>query len=379
MSAAEFTFWLCVAILAYTYAGYPLLLLLLSMGRKARLQPDEAWAPLVSVIIPVHNEQENLPEKIRSTLSLEWPDEKLEVIVASDASDDESDSIVARWPDRRVRLVRLHMRGGKALALNAAMAEVKGEVLVFTDASITTSADALRLLVSALGADNVGCASTRDVTAGGGGEGLYTRYDMFVRTLESRCAGAVGMSGSFYAVRRSAWRLFPAHVATDLYSGLCAVAAGYRCIFEPRALAFVRVVPRLDEEFRRKVRTLQTGMAAVWSRRGLLLPRWKGESAGWRIRPYMFALQLWSHKVLRWATPFFMVALLASTLATLPHHPWALGLQFGFYALALLGWVWKAAPARLAAFFCAAQIAAAAAWLRFALGHRIQAWQPSRR
>jgi len=103
MSAAEFTFWLCVAVLAYTYAGYPLLLLLLSLGRKARLQPDEAWAPLVSVIIPVHNEQENLPEKMRNTLSLEWPGEKLEVIVASDASDDESDAIVARWPDRRLR------------------------------------------------------------------------------------------------------------------------------------------------------------------------------------------------------------------------------------------------------------------------------------
>jgi len=310
-----------------------------------------------------------LAAKIRNTLALDYPPGRLEVIIASDASTDRTESIAAEWPDRRVRLVKLKQRGGKARALNAAAEVAGGEVLAFTDASILLAPDALKALVARLSDPGVGCASSRDVVSHSDGEGLYTRYEMWVRGLESACGSTVGMSGSFYAVRREAFEPFPAHVASDLYSALSAVARGYRAVFAPEARALINTVPGLAPEFRRKIRTFQTGMAALWEYRRLLLP--------WRSG--LFALRLWSHKVLRWATPFLLAGLLASSAAAGRAYLWVFAAQMFFYALALLGWAWRAKSARTATFFCATQVAALAAWWLWVTGRRIEAWEPSRR
>jgi cellulose synthase/poly-beta-1,6-N-acetylglucosamine synthase-like glycosyltransferase len=368
MTLAEIAFWLCAGLLGYAYLAYPILLWL-AAGVRRRQSHTEPWDPSVSVIVPVHNEEAVLREKIENTLSLDYPSERLELIIASDTSTDATDSIAGAWPDRRVRLVRLNERGGKARALNAAVDAAKGEVLAFTDASIRLAPDSLKALITRLSDPAVGCASSKDEAPGSGGEGLYTRYEMWVRTLESECGSTVGMSGSFYAVKRAAFEPFPPQVATDLYSALSAVVRGYRAVFAPDAKAFITTLSGLGPEFRRKIRTFQTGMAALWECRRLLLP-WKSG---------LFSLRLFSHKVLRWATPFLLAGLLMSSALAGGAYLWVLAAQLAFYALALIGWAWRAGPARTATFFCATQLAALAAWWLWATGRRVEAWEPTRR
>lgn len=369
MNASEIAFWVCASLLAYAYVGYPALLWAVGKVGRRKRPPGQLRLPFVSIIIPVHNEEQLLAGKLRDTLSLDYPQHLVEVVIASDASTDNTDAIAGACADERVGLVRLQERGGKARALNAAVEVARGEVLAFTDASIRLAPDSLRALVARLSDPQVGCASSRDIVSGADAEGLYTRYEMWVRTLESHCGSAVGMSGSFYAVKRQAFEPFPPHVATDLYSALTAAARGYRAVFVPEARAFVTTLSGMAAEFRRKTRTFHTGMAALWEYRRLLLPWNSG----------MFSLRLWSHKVLRWATPFLLAGALASSAAAGGSYVWVFLAQAIFYALALLGWAWRAAPARTAAFFCATQIAALAAWWLWITGRRIEAWEPSRR
>jgi cellulose synthase/poly-beta-1,6-N-acetylglucosamine synthase-like glycosyltransferase len=368
VSPFEMVFWLCAALLAYAYLGYPALLWLGVRAHKPAMAGDSE-DPLVSVIVPVHNEEGIVCSKIRDTLALDYPAGRLELIIASDASTDRTDEICTQWPDPRVRLVRLARRGGKARALNAAVEAARGEVLAFTDASILLARDSLKILTSRLSDPAVGCVSSRDVVSHSDGEGMYTRYDMWVRRLESARGSATGMSGSFYAVKRQAFESFPPHVATDLYSALSAAACGHRSVFAPQARAFVSTLSGLGPEFRRKIRTFRTGMAALWEYRRLLLP-WNGG---------LFSLQLWSHKILRWATPFLLAGLLGSSAAAGGGYRWALIGQLFFYAFALLGWAWPRGPARTAAFVCATQLAAVAAWWFWATGRRVESWEPSRR
>ena len=285
---AVWTFWIAVAGVFYPYAGYPLVLLLV---RRLSSRPRHSVAtelPTVSMIIPVHNEATRIERKIANTLALDYPADCMEVLFVSDGSTDGTVSMISSKVDARFTLIDLPERRGKAAALNAGLARVSGEIIVFTDASIALAPESIRAIVKPFADPHVGCVSGEDHIADSGGEGLYGRYELYLRRLESDVHSIVGASGSFYAQRRMLCSPFTEGMAPDFLSVLRTVRQGYRALSEPAAVGEMSSVKDPRQEFDRKVRTLLRGMTALFAYKPLLNP----------FRYGHFAIALWSHKIL---------------------------------------------------------------------------------
>lgn len=368
----EVLFWMALFGVCYAYFGYPLLLLALPRVPSARREPEVA--PSVSIVIPAHNEAAVIARKLENTLALRYPSERREIILVSDGSTDATARIARRYAG--VRVLELDGRGGKARALNAALELAGGDLIVFSDASIMLEPDALQAIVAPFADPTVGCVSGEDKIEGGGGEGAYGRYELFLRNLESRVASIVGASGCFYAQRRALCEPFAEGMAPDFLSVLNTVERGYRAVSEPRAVGFMRSVKSPREEFARKVRTFLRGMSALAAKKHLLNP----------LRHGRFAVVLASHKLVRWCVPLFLVLTLVSN-AFLLDQPLYLALFLGqtaFYLLAALayfeaGGVQRLLLAKIPLYFTAVNIAIACAWLGFLRGVRQEIWDPSKR
>jgi cellulose synthase/poly-beta-1,6-N-acetylglucosamine synthase-like glycosyltransferase len=292
----------------------------------------------VSVVIAVHNEGDCIEAKLASCLALDYPKDRLEVVVASDGSDDRTDAVVLGFAPRGVRLVRLP-RGGKAAALNAGVAEARGEIVVLTDARYELEPGALRALVASFADPRVGAASGElhlrlpDDPQGGEGLDLYWRYEKSIRRAESAFDSTVGVTGALWALRRELHvPLDPRTILDDVASPMEIVMAGFRVVFEPGARTYDRVADTPHHEYRRKNRTLAGNYQLLALRPALLDPR--------RNR---LLFQLVSHKLARLAVPWCLPVLLA-TSASLARgggrlYAWALLAQLGFYALAAAGWL----------------------------------------
>ncbi len=374
---AEGLFWLSVAGVFYPYVGYALVLA--ALGKLLRQPAAGAGGdvlPHLSMIIPVHNEGARLARKLENTRALDYPAERLEVIFVSDGSTDNTAAIITAEAAPGFTLVELAERGGKARALNAGLDRATGEIVVFTDASITLEPGSLRALVRPFADPRVGCVSGEDHIADGGGEGLYGRYELMLRRLESDLHSIVGASGSFYAQRRLLCGRFPEGLAPDFLSVLRTVEQGYRALSEPKAAGVMTSVKDPRQEFDRKVRTLLRGMTALFAHKRLLNP----------LRYGRFAFALWSHKILRWTVPFFLVLALVTPLLLLGHpfYAVAFGAQVLFYLCglgALAGW-WRlhdTLPGRIALYFSSVNAAILAAWFQYWSGVRQELWTPSQR
>ena len=375
-SVAIAVFWLAVAGVFYPYAGYPLLLLLVRRVSAKPRPPADAPLPRLSMIVPVHNEAPRLLRKIANTLALDYPADRLEILFVSDGSTDDTVPLLRAKSDGRLALIELPERGGKAAALNAGLARVKGDIVVFTDASIALAPESLRALVRPFADPRIGCVSGEDRIADTGGEGLYGRYELFLRRLESDVHSIVGASGSFYAQRRALCTPFAEGMAPDFLSVLRTVEQGARAISEPAAVGEMASVKSAKQEFDRKVRTLLRGMTALFACKTLLNP----------LRYPVFAFELWSHKVLRWTVPFNLLAALVAPLALLdrPFYLAAFIAQVAFYAgagAAFAEWanVHRSLPGRVALYFSSVNAAILAAWYRYGSGVRQELWTPSRR
>lgn len=360
----------------YPYAGYPVLLLLLRSFRRAAPCPPLADLPQVSIILPVHNEASLLERKIANIFELDYPPDKLEVLVVSDGSTDASADIVRSADDPRMSLVELPQRRGKAAALNAGLAGASGEIVVFTDASIALQSASLRAILRPFGDARVGCVSGEDRIGESGGEGLYGRYELFLRRLESDVQSIVGASGSFYAQRRSLVGPFVEGMAPDFLSVLRTVEQGYRAVSAPDAIGYMSSVKDPRHEFDRKVRTLLRGMTALFAHKRLLNPLQFG----------FFAIELWSHKVLRWTVPFCLVTALLAPLSLLGSSFYLATLvaQVTFYggalaAFAQWGNLHRSLPGRVALYFSSVNAAILTAWFRYSSGVRQELWTPSQR
>src|SRR5262245_30619173 len=212
-------FWLGVLGVFYPYAGYPLVLLL--MRRATGAAPGVATElPKLSIIIPVHNEASRIVDKIANTAALDYPADRLEILFVSDGSTDATVDLIRANAARAMTLIELAERRGKATALNAGLARATGEIVVFTDASIMLREDALRAIVRPFGDPGIGCVSGEDHIAEADGEGLYGRYELFLRRRESDVHSIVGASGCFYAQRRSLCTRFTDGMAPDFLSVL---------------------------------------------------------------------------------------------------------------------------------------------------------------
>ncbi|MBD3868844.1 MAG: glycosyltransferase [Acidobacteria bacterium] len=372
----EAVFWISCCLVGYAYAGYPVVLMLLGGLFRRDLKTGPDYSPMVSIIVPVYNEGKVIREKLENLLALEKPEGGLEILVVSDCSSDESESEVARFLVDGVRWFALGERSGKGAALNLGVSQARGELIVFTDASILLEPDSLVRLLEPLGDETVGCVSGEDHIRGGGGEGAYGRYELYLRNQESRIGSIVGASGCFYAQRRALVVPFLPGMAPDFLSVLVTVKEGYRAVTEPAAVGWMKAVPARRGEFPRKVRTLLRGMTTLFHFRQLLNP----------FRHGLFTLELWSHKVLRWLAGAFMVLALASNaaLAGNPLYNGLLAIQVLFYVLAVIGWKGPRRLAdfslvRLPFFFCLVNGAALVALGKWASGERLEIWEPSKR
>ena len=373
----EVVFWASVIGVIYPYFGYPLVLAFFARWRQGdpgRVRSTEP--PTVTMIIPVHNEAARIAAKIENTAALDYPAGLLEVLFVSDGSTDETVPLIERLKSPVMSIVSLPSRGGKAAALNAGLARATNEILVFSDASIRLEPGALRQIVRRFEDPHVGCVSGEDRIADSGGEGLYGRYELYLRRLESSLYSIVGASGSFYAQRRSLCRPFTEGMAPDFLSVLRTVRQGYRAVSDAEAIGYMTSVKDPRHECERKVRTLIRGMTALFAYPGLLNP----------FRYPLFAFALWSHKIFRWTVPFFLLSALISSLL-LSASPWFLAaflLQGTFYlgAVAALGEVARFHErlfGRIALYFSSVNLAILTAWYRYGTGVRQELWTPSNR
>jgi glycosyltransferase involved in cell wall biosynthesis len=371
---AEVTFWLSVTLIVYAYAGYAIALLALSRFRDRRVLKG-AGTPQVSFIIAAHNEEQRIRDKILNTLAQDYPPELLEIIVASDCSTDRTDEIAGEFAGR-VRLVRAAERRGKEAAQHLAVLGAKGEILIFSDSATALAPDGVSSIVKNFADPSVGCVSSIDrcIDQRGkvSGEGAYVRYEMFIRTLETRVGTLVGLSGSFFAARRVVCQRWSDDRQSDFNTLLNSVDLGLRGVLDPESVGFYRTISNPSREFGRKVRTVVRGIAVLAPNLRYLNP----------FRFGLFAWKLASHKICRWLVPFAMVAAFVANLLLASRSPLyqvTLFLQAGFYLAALVGIRTDARILRLPSFLCVANFAVLMAWLRFARGERIALWNPSNR
>lgn len=370
-----------LALWVYSYLGYPAILEVLSLFRRFTIPADcPSPLPRISITLAVYNEATVIADTLERILAVDYPAERRQILVVSDASTDETNEIVRRFAARGVELLCLAERHGKTAAENAARPYLTGEIIVNTDASVRVDAQAVMCLVSAFADPSVGVASGRDVSVAheddrtNPGEQAYVGYEMWVRGLETQVGGIVGASGCLYAIRRDLhMQSTPDGLSRDFGAALVAREHRYRAVSVPGAVCYVPRSTSLRQEYRRKVRTMARGLRTLWHRRALLDPRRYG----------VFAWMLWSHKLCRWLTPWAVLLAGAALAALTPWHWWAavilvLGLPTA------IAWMWpeeRPLPRAVAlpSYAVSGTVAALQAWIN-ALGARGTAlWEPTRR
>jgi cellulose synthase/poly-beta-1,6-N-acetylglucosamine synthase-like glycosyltransferase len=378
---AELIFFIAVVLIAYTWAGYPLLALMLSrwLTRPVR---RAAITPPVSIIIAAYNEERDLAAKLENTLALDYPPGQLEIIVASDCSTDRTDEIVRSFAGRGVKLFRQTQRHGKTIAQNQAVSLSTGEILVFSDATTMYERNALRKIVRSFADPEVGCVAgqlvyvDRAATAVGKGCRSYWGYEKLLRLSESRLGSLIGVSGCLYAVRRSCHTKLAKDIIDDFAIATEIHLQGLRTVYEPGAIATEETNERSRDEFRMRVRVIEQTLRVLARYRAVLSLR----RHGW------FAWQLLSHKALRYLVPFWLLAALLSN--------WRLAADSIFYraafiaqcaacGLAFAGWCAERLRLRLGLlavpyYFVLANAASMLALLKFLRGQAHVTWEPVR-
>lgn len=380
MQAAEIVFWAAVGLLFYTWVVYPALIVVCGARRWPKPVPasEPVELPTVSLLVAAYNEAGCIEAKLRNFYELDYPPDRIELLIGSDASDDGTDDRVRALADGRVRLIRMPCRVGKPSVLNRLAAEARGEILVLSDANTRFERRAVRHLVAAFADPRVAVVSGRlELTEAGSGESRYWRYETAIKRAEGCFGVLIGAVGGIYAVRRCCFEPRPPHtLVDDFVVAMRNLDRGHEVRFEEAAVAYEESCPTLAAEMVRKARIAAGNYQALgWFWR-LLLP--------WRGKP---AFVFWSHKVLRWFTPFLLLAVFVASvvLCTEPGYAIALVVQACGYALA--AWSWRArgkrgrlaAIARAASYMLATQVALVAGLLRLLCGTQKVTWERGRR
>ncbi len=387
-SLVAFLVLLSLAMILYAYFGYALLLLGLRPKRNATsVSLDQL--PTIAVLITVRNEEQVIREKLEQTLELRYGDRTVaehlsaksglvDLLVASDCSDDGTDAVIESFAERGVRLVRLAERGGKEKAQREAVGTVTAEIVVFTDAKIQLNEDALNNFVQYFADTTVGAVSSTDqVLSDDGvssGEGFYVRYEMWLRQLESSFNSLVGLSGSCFAVRRSVADHLRTDIPSDFALLLESQRQGMRGVHGGDVIGSYKAVRTEKEEFQRKVRTVLRGITAFFASSEVLNPAKFG----------IFSWQVASHKLCRWLVPWFLLVVFIGSFG--------LAFKSGFFALLLIGQLFfygaalaaylqpelqKQILAKVPLFFTVVNMAIGVAWLKYLSGQRSVTWNPS--
>ncbi|MBM3263392.1 MAG: glycosyltransferase family 2 protein [candidate division Zixibacteria bacterium] len=329
---AVWLFFVCFGLIAYVYFGYPALLWLFT--RKKEKLVRSAERPPVSMIVAAYNEEIVITEKLENTLNQTYPPDRLEVIVASDGSDDRTDAIVRSYADRGVALHRSPERRGKMTVLMDAVQQATGEILVFSDANAMYASDALERLVEPFADVRTGCVcgrlvyENRHTTSISDGERMYWSYENRLKTWESVFNSLIGANGSIYALRRSAFVPLDPDVSDDFGLPLAAYAGGYRTVFQPEAVSREEAPATVYMEFRKKRRFVAHQLITLVRLWSVLKP----------FQDPKLLFQLVSHKLLRNAVPFFLMGMFGASLAiSSPFGAALVNVQAVFYTLAAVG------------------------------------------
>ncbi len=378
VSTEHVLFWVSVLLVGYTYLGYPAL-----MGAWAALRSRRPRSlggkPMVSVVIVAHNEAMRIAGRLENLLALDYPRDRLEVLLASDGSTDGTPERARAYVQAGVRVISFETRRGKSAVLNDLVGKARGEIVVLADARQRFETGALRALVGPFANPQVGAVSgelilteNAEGTAVGEGVGFYWRYEKFIRRSESRVDSAVGATGAIYAIRRDLFEpIAEDTILDDVLIPMRIARRGYRVLFEPRARASDRAAATAGEEFRRKVRTIAGNFQLFARERWLLNP--------FRNRLW---LQTVSHKGLRLLSPLVLIAAFCANLllADAPFYRWTLVGQIIFYGAALGGYARRDARRKIPLLsvpyvLCLLSWATVVAFLRFLTGRQRVTWE----
>lgn len=382
-------FWIACAFVVYTYVGYPLLLFVLvkikrMLGWKAP-EPADNYEPEVTLLVAAYNEEDFIEEKIRNTLSLDYPKEKLRLLFVTDGSDDATPQLVANFP--HIDLMHEDKRGGKIAAVQRALPTVTSPVVIFTDANTLLNTDAVRNIVRHFSREEVGAVSgeKRIITdekaaAHGAGEGIYWKYESALKRWDSEFYTVVGAAGELFAVRTSLHPEVPQDtLIEDFYTTVKIAQAGYKVVYEPEAYAMEGPSASVKEELKRKVRIAAGGIQALVRLKALLNPF----KYGW------LSFQYFSHRVFRWTlAPLGLLVMLLTNIALgwegSSFWQTLLVLQVGFYAAAVLGWILEKKQVKVKAFFvpyyfCVMNYAMYRGFFRYMAGKQSVLWERAKR
>jgi cellulose synthase/poly-beta-1,6-N-acetylglucosamine synthase-like glycosyltransferase len=389
MRVVEIIFWLSLGLSVYIQIGYLFLLLILSfIKNKIKINSfyllyknANEYLPKVSIIIAAYNEEKIITKKLENTLKIEYPKEKLEIIVFSDASTDRTDEIVNQYAPQGIRLIRVEGRKGKTYCQDVAVQQATGDILIFTDADAMLEPDAVRQLVRHFVDPSVGCVAAQVRYVDEGGESWYQRYETVLFKLESAITSPTGVFGPLYALRRDLHEPIPPQMQEDLVRPLLVVYRRHRIVFEPEAIAWLHSTASVEGERRRRVRMVARAVYSLLyyaPMRALFNP----------FRYGFFALQMWSHRMLRWLHGVFLALMLASNLVLVGENMLYLALgvmQLTGYTAALVGYLIEkhgqrraCFPFHFAYYYLSAQIAMLQGFWKGLRGSPFTTWKPIR-
>ena len=378
---AQGIFWLAFAALIYTYVGYPIFVFLVSLLFPKKVKKSEI-EPLVTILITAYNEEKAIRKKLENTLEIEYPKSKLEILVASDGSNDDTDKIVKEFESVGVKLFHQSGRKGKTFTQNKAVENATGEIILFSDATTEYQPNVLREILPNFADENIGCVGgkltyvDRSESDVGKGAQNYWNYETFIKESESRSCSLIGVSGCLYAVRKSAYQPMYPEACSDFLICTVVYKQGLRSVYEPNAVCMEETNQRTDKEMSMRIRVISQTFTDLWRNRGMLSP----------FRSGFYAIELISHKLFRYAVPFFLLlTLLTSAVLATSSIVFALilGLQILFYLTAFIGWVFENKGARLGLFaiptyFVLANLASFLGLYKFLKGERYATWEPIR-
>jgi cellulose synthase/poly-beta-1,6-N-acetylglucosamine synthase-like glycosyltransferase len=375
-------FWICVAAVAYAYVGYPTLLAVFArLFGKRQVTPSEDALPTVTIVVAAHNEESVIEERVRNLLALDYPADRIEILIASDGSTDRTCDLVRRFVDDRIRLLDFGANRGKSAVLNDALSLARGEVVVMSDANTMMDPAAARRLARWFRDPSVGVVCGRlvlvDSATGSNADGLYWKFETYLKRWEARLGALLGANGAIYAIRRSLFPELPQRIAVDdfVIPLLARLRHGCGLVYEPMAIATEETPPEMRSEFSRRSRIGAGGFQSLSLLWPLINPM-----QGW------IAFAFLSHKVLRWICPFFLLGAAATSLLLIsePLYRGALLAQVMLYAAAVAGFFWPAfgarfRAARLPAMFAAMNLALLAGFFLWASGRQGGVWRRTAR
>lgn len=378
----EIVFFFFIFIIGYVYFGYPLIISIIAAINKKSVRKNENYEPGVSLIIAAYNEQDVIEQKLNNSFELNYPADKLEIVVFSDASTDRTNEIVSRYQDKGIKLIALSERKGKTAGQNLTVKESNGEIIIFSDANALYREQAITKIVRNFADPSVGCVCgelvyySKDKSLIGEAENVYWDYEKFIKRQENRAASILGANGSIYAVRKELFAPLPDDIISDFIEPFKIIEQGFRVVYEPEALSFEQSTTNFHEEFQRKKRIISRSFHSLLYYKTFLNP----------IKYPMLSFQLISHKLLRWLIPIYLPIIFIVNLFLIGSLFFQITLmwQILFYVTAILGYIlekknWHNMVFYAPFYYCLVNVASLLAIVEYFIKKKkIVTWQPIR-